>query len=171
MTVPGLAIFYGGMVRKKNILSTMYYSFASAVVVGALWVLGLYSLAFGSDVGGIIGNLEKFLFSGVNKDSLTGTIPETVFSAYQLMFAVITVALISGALVERLRFSAWLVFITLWSFLVYAPLAHWVWGRRLAFQARRSSRLSRRGNARLRGRSRGAYIFRHLGSRGRLIYR
>ena len=106
----------------------MYYSFASAVLVGALWVLGQYSLAFGKDIGGIIGNLDKVLFVSVDKNSLTGSIPEMVFSAYQLMFAVITVALISGALVERLRFSAWLVFVALWSLFIYAPLAHWVWG-------------------------------------------
>jgi ammonium transporter, Amt family len=128
MTMPGLAIFYGGMVRKKNILSTMYYSFAAAVIVSALWVLVQYSLSFGADVGGLIGDLRKALFLSVDKDSIVGTIPEQVFSAFQLMFAIITVALVSGAVVERMRFSAWLAFVVLWSLLVYAPLAHWVWG-------------------------------------------
>lgn len=128
MTMPGLAIFYGGMVRKKNLLSTMYYSFGAAVLVSALWVLGLYSLSFGPSIGGFIGNLSKAFFNGVGTASLTGTIPESVFSVYQMMFAIITVALISGALVERLNFGAWAIFIVLWSTLVYAPLAHWVWG-------------------------------------------
>lgn len=130
MTVPGLAIFYGGMVRKKNVLSTLYTSFASAILVSALWVIFQYTLSFGKDVGGLIGNLDKAFFNGIDKDTLFGTtnIPESVFSAYQMMFAVITVALISGALVERLKFSAWIVFILLWTTLVYTPLAHWVWG-------------------------------------------
>jgi Amt family ammonium transporter len=128
MTMPGLALFYGGMVRKKNILSTMYYSFAAAVIVSALWVIGQYSLSFGKDIGGIIGSMDKFFFYGITKDSVSGTVPEFVFSAFQMMFAIITVALISGALVERLNFGAWVVFIVLWTLLVYTPLAHWVWG-------------------------------------------
>ncbi len=128
MTMPALAIFYGGMVRKKNILSTMYYSFAAAVIVSALWILFQYSLAFGKDTGGIIGNLDKFLFMGITKDSVSGSVPEFVFSAFQMMFAIITVALISGAVVERMNFGAWIVFVVLWTLIVYTPLAHWVWG-------------------------------------------
>lgn len=130
MTVPGLAIFYGGMVRHKNILSTFYYSFSSAVIVSALWVLVQYSLAFGNDIGGIIGSLHKAFFNGVGNNAVYPgqTIPENVFSAFQMMFAIITVALISGAVVERMRFSAWVLFAVLWSLLIYAPLAHWVWG-------------------------------------------
>ncbi len=130
MTMPGLALFYGGMVRKKNILSTMYYSFAAAVIVSALWVIVQYSLSFGGDTGGIIGNLDKIFFKGVTRNSVWGggAIPELVFAAFQLMFAIITVALISGALVERLNFGAWTVFIILWTLIVYTPLAHWVWG-------------------------------------------
>ncbi len=128
MTMPGLAMFYGGMVRKKNILSTMYFSFAAAVIVSGLWVIVQYSLTFGRDMGGLIGNLEKSFFSGITKDSVTGTIPEFVFSGFQLMFAIITVALISGAIVERMNFGAWVVFVILWTLIVYAPLAHWVWG-------------------------------------------
>jgi Amt family ammonium transporter len=130
MTVPGLALFYGGMVRHKNVLSTFYYSFICAVIVSALWVLFQYSAAFGKDVGGIIGSLDKAFFNGIGNNSVYPgqTIPESVFSAYQMMFAIITVALISGAVVERMSFSAWIVFAAIWSSLIYAPLAHWVWG-------------------------------------------
>ncbi len=128
MTMPGLALFYGGMVRKKNIISTMYYSFAAALIVSALWVIGQYSLSFGKDTAGIIGNLDKFFFSGVTRESVSGSIPEYVFAAFQMMFAIITVALISGALVERLNFGAWVMFVILWTLIVYTPLAHWAWG-------------------------------------------
>lgn len=132
MTIPGLALFYVGMVRKKNILSTFYYSFAAALIVSALWVIIQYALAFGNDIGGWIGwSPGKVLFEQVGTASVhpvAGTIPESVFSVYQLMFAIITVALISGAVVERMKFSAWLVFTALWTLLVYSPLAHWVWG-------------------------------------------
>jgi Amt family ammonium transporter len=130
MTVPGLALFYGGMVRHKNVLSTFYYSFSSAVIVSALWVVIQYTLAFGGDIKGIIGSLEKVFFNNIGNNSIYPgqTIPEYVFSAFQMMFAIITVALISGAVVERMRFSAWCLFVILWSLFVYAPLAHWVWG-------------------------------------------
>ncbi|MEK6795704.1 MAG: ammonium transporter [Spirochaetota bacterium] len=128
MTVPGLALFYGGLVRKKNLLSTIYYSLGSALIVSVLWVAVQYSLAFGSSIGGIIGNVNKAFMGGVTKDSLTFTVPEFAFSMFQLMFAIITVGLVSGAVVERIKFSAWVIFIILWSLLVYAPLAHWVWG-------------------------------------------
>ena len=133
MTVPGLALFYGGMVRKKNMISTLYYSFSAAVVVSALWVIVQYSLCFGDDVGGIIGSLKKVFFMGIDKDSIWHlgtnyqTIPEYVFSVYQLMFAIITVSLISGAIVERMDFLPWILFVILWSLLVYSPIAHWVW--------------------------------------------
>lgn len=130
MTVPGLALFYGGMVRHKNVLSTFYYSFICAVIVSALWVVVQYSLSFGKDVGGIIGSLDKAFFNGIGNNTVYPgqAIPEYVFSAFQMMFAIITVALISGAIVERMQFSAWVVFVVLWSLLVYTPLAHWVWG-------------------------------------------
>lgn len=131
MTMPALALFYGGMVRKKNILSTFYYSFGAAIIVSIFWVFGLYSITFGgTDIGGFIGGLNKILFKGVELSSIYPTapsIPELVFAFFQLTFAIITVALISGALVERMRFSAWLIFATVWSFVVYAPLAHLVW--------------------------------------------
>ncbi len=130
MTVPGLALFYGGMVRHKNILSTFYYSFSSAIIVSALWVIVQYTLAFGKDAGGIIGSLEKAFFNGIGNNTVYPgqTIPEYVFSAFQMMFAIITVALISGSVVERMNFKAWILFVILWSLLVYTPLAHWVWG-------------------------------------------
>lgn len=116
--------------QEKNVLATVYYSFAAAIIVSILWVLGQYSLAFGNDVAGIFGNLDKALFNGVGINSVYPgqTIPENVFAVYQLMFAIITVALISGAVVERLSFGAWIVFVTIWSILIYSPLAHWVWG-------------------------------------------
>ena len=130
MTVPGLALFYGGIVRKKNILSTIYFSLSSAIIVSLLWVVAQYSLIFNGDHGGIIGNLHKMFFHHVAMNSVFGTltIPESVFSVFQMMFAIITVALISGSVVERMNFKAWMLFVVAWSFLVYAPLAHWVWG-------------------------------------------
>jgi Amt family ammonium transporter len=131
MTFPGLALFYGGMVRKKNILSTMYYSAGAAIVVSVIWVIGQYSLIFSGDTSGFIGDLNKAFLNGVTKDSLTFLVPENVFSMFQLMFAIITVALISGAVVERMSFTAWMLFTALWSFIVYAPLAHMVWGNGL----------------------------------------
>ncbi len=131
MTMPALGLFYGGMVKKKNILSTFYYSFGAGIVVSILWVIFLYSLAFGgADVKGVIGNFDKIFFNGIGMTSIyetAPTIPEFVFSMFQLTFAIITVALISGALVERMRFSAWLIFAVLWVTIVYAPLAHIVW--------------------------------------------
>lgn len=130
MTVPGLALFYGGMVRRKNILSTMYYSLGSAIVVSLVWVVTQYSLAFGPTemIPGIIGDFSKVFMNGVTKDPLIFLVPENVWSMFQLMFAIITVALISGAVVERMSITAWLIFSAVWSLIVYAPLAHMVWG-------------------------------------------
>jgi len=130
MTTPGLALFYGGLVRKKNMLSTMAHSFGAAVLVSVLWVVVQYSLAFSGDVGGWIGNLQKVFMRDVGVNQLFGTlpIPEISFSMFQMMFAIITVALISGAVAERMRFGAWMLFAACWSLLIYAPLAHWVWG-------------------------------------------
>ena len=133
MTIPGLALFYGGMVRRKNILTTIYYSFGSALVVSVVWVIVQYSLAFGTG-GPFIGDFSKLFSSGVlyvtghGQSAMTSTIPESVFSMFQLMFAIITVALISGAIVERMSITAWLIFSAVWSLIVYAPLAHMVWG-------------------------------------------
>lgn len=128
MTVPGLSLFYAGMVRAKNALSVMMQCFAITCLVTVLWVLYLYSLAFGDDVGGVVGGLGKSFMQGVGRESLSGTIPESVFSMFQLTFAIITPALIVGAFAERMKFSALLCFMGLWVTLVYAPIAHWVWG-------------------------------------------
>jgi Amt family ammonium transporter len=126
LMTPGLAFFYGGLVRAKNALNTMMMSFAALAVVGLLWALLGYSLAFGAS-GGLVGGLDQALLRGVGLEA-KGSIPHLLFMAYQGTFAVITAALISGALVERMRFGAYLAFIGAWSVLVYAPVAHWVWG-------------------------------------------
>ncbi len=129
MIIPGLALFYGGMVRDKNVLSTMMYSFISICVVSVVWVLWGYTLAFGTDVGGIVGNFEFMWSNGVGPEAFPGTaIPHLAFMVFQLMFAGITVALISGAIAERMKFMAYVLFAVLWVTLIYAPLAHWVWG-------------------------------------------
>jgi len=128
MTIPGLSLFYAGMVRAKNALSVMMQCFTITCVVTVLWALYLYSLAFGDDIGGFVGGLGKAMMAGVGVDSVSGSIPETVFSMFQLTFAIITPALIVGAFAERMKFSAMLWFMVLWVTLVYAPVAHWVWG-------------------------------------------
>ncbi|MES2917699.1 MAG: ammonium transporter [Pseudomonadota bacterium] len=130
MTLPGLALFYGGLVRSRNVLSVLMQCFAIAGGVSLLWLLGLYSLAFGDggSVNAVIGDLSKAFFAGIGKDSLTGDIPEVLFAAFQMTFAIITPALIIGAFAERMKFSAMLVFSLLWTALVYVPVCHWVWG-------------------------------------------
>jgi Amt family ammonium transporter len=128
---PGVALFYGGMVRQKNVLSTIMMSFAILALVGVLWVLFGYSFGFGSTMGGVIGNFEFFGLSNVGMDpssTYATTVPHLAFMMFQGMFAIITVALISGAVVERIKFSSLLVFSALWLALIYAPVAHWVWG-------------------------------------------
>ncbi len=128
---PALAFFYGGMVRKKNVLNTMMNSFVMIGLISIQWVLIGYTLAFGPDKGGLVGGLDFFGFSGVGAEpnaDYAGTIPHGAFAMYQMMFAIITPALITGAFAERMRFSAFLLFTTLWATLVYDPLAHWVWG-------------------------------------------
>lgn len=131
MTLPGLALFYGGLVRSKNVLGTIVQSAIILCVVSLIWILWGYSLAFGPDKGRIIGGLEWFGLGGVGLDpnpDYAGTIPHQVFMVFQLMFAAITPALITGAFAERMKFSAVLLFTVLWATLIYAPLAHWVWG-------------------------------------------
>ncbi|MEX2224575.1 MAG: ammonium transporter [Candidatus Rokuibacteriota bacterium] len=131
MTAPGLALFYGGMVRQKNALGTLMQSFIILALISVQWVLWGYSLAFGPDKGGIIGGLEWVGLNGVGAEpnpDYAATIPHTAFMLFQMMFAVITPALITGAFAERKKFSTFLVFILLWATLVYDPLAHWVWG-------------------------------------------
>jgi Amt family ammonium transporter len=128
MTIPGLSLFYAGMVRAKNALSVMMQCFAITCLVTVLWALYAYSLAFGPDVNLVIGSLDKAFMKGVTVDAISGVIPETVFSMFQLTFAIITPALIVGAFAERMKFSAMVWFMALWLTLVYAPVAHWVWG-------------------------------------------
>ena len=127
MTIPGLALFYGGMVRKKNVLSTMAHSFIAAAVVSLSWVFLGYSLAF-SEGNGFMGGLDKFMLAGIRPDTLIGTLPEILFVIFQMTFAIITVAIISGSIAERMKFGAFIAFIALWSVVVYAPITHWVWG-------------------------------------------
>lgn len=128
LMLPGLAMFYGGMVRKKNVLSSMMHSFVAMAVIGIQWVVIGYTLSFGPDHGHVIGGLKYFLLDGIGLDAVHGTIPKYVFIMFQGMFAIITPALISGAIAERMKFSTYIVFILLWSTLVYDPIAHWVWG-------------------------------------------
>ncbi len=127
MTIPGLSLFYAGMVRAKNGLSVMMQCFSITAVVTVLWAIVGYSIAFGG-AGTWWGGLDKLFLSGVTVDALSGTIPETVFMTFQMTFAIITPALIVGAFAERMKFSAMLWFTILWLLLVYAPIAHWVWG-------------------------------------------
>ena len=128
---PGLALFYGGLVRTKNVLGTIMQSFIALGVVSVVWVLIGYTLAFGKDIGGLIGGLEFLGFQGVGpapSDVYATTTPHVGFALYQMMFAIITPALITGAVAERMKFSGYVLFLALWSILVYSPLAHWVWG-------------------------------------------
>jgi Amt family ammonium transporter len=130
MTIPGLALFYGGMVRKKNVLATMAQSVAAVGIVSILWVVLGYTLAFSGDAPAL-GNLERAFLRGIGMDTvspLAKTIPESLFMMYQMTFAIITVALVAGAVADRMRFSAFVLFSILWLFVVYVPLAHWVWG-------------------------------------------
>ncbi|MDM8547150.1 ammonium transporter [Candidatus Venteria ishoeyi] len=127
MTIPGLSLFYAGLVRSKNVLSVLMQCFAITGMVSVLWLIGVYSLAF--DVGNDwIGGMGKAMFAGVGKDAMTGDIPEVSFSMFQMTFAIITPALIVGGFAERMRFSAMLIFSAIWVVLVYAPVTHWVWG-------------------------------------------
>lgn len=131
MSIPGLALFYGGLAKRKDALNTMSMTFATFCIVSVLWVIYGYTFSFGSDLGGIIGNPERLFLSGIGVGSISDlakTIPEYVFIMYQLTFAAITVALASGAYIERMKFSAWILFSVLWMTLVYIPVAHWVWG-------------------------------------------
>ncbi|WJI09986.1 ammonium transporter [Methanobacterium sp. CWC-01] len=132
MTIPGVALFYGGLIRRENVLNTMFLSFVTFAIVSVLWFVYGYDLAFGNSIGGIIGQLTNPFFAGVvesnSLSTLAPTIPTGLFAIFQMTFAAITVALISGAIVERAKFAAWLAFIPLWLTLVYLPVAHWMWG-------------------------------------------
>jgi Amt family ammonium transporter len=130
MTIPGLAFFYGGLVRSKNVLSVLMQCFALTCLVSIMWVVVLYSMAFGDggSLNSIIGGFDKIFMTGITNESLSGDIPETVFSMFQLTFAIITPALIVGGFAERMKFSSMLLFSTLWMLFVYAPICHMVWG-------------------------------------------
>lgn len=127
MTIPGLSLFYAGMVRSKNALSTFVQIFAITALMTVLWAVIGYSIAFGGE-GAYWGGLDKMFLAGVTVDAMSGTIPETVFMVFQMTFAIITPALIVGAFAERMKFSAMLIFMTIWLIVVYAPITHWVWG-------------------------------------------
>ena len=128
MTLPGLAMFYAGLVRSQAVLSVVMQCFAIACLASVLWLLVGYSLAFDTTVGGVVGGVGKALFAGVTADAMSGSIPEIVFAVFQMTFAVITPALIVGAYVERIKFPAVLMISGAWLLLVYAPVCHWVWG-------------------------------------------
>jgi len=127
MTIPGLSLFYGGLVRGKNVLSVLMQCFVITCLVSMLWLIAGYSLAFSSG-NGFIGGFSNVLFAGVTEDAMAGTIPEVAFAAFQLTFAVITPALVVGGFAERMRFPAMLLFSAAWVLLVYVPVCHWVWG-------------------------------------------
>ena len=128
MTLPGLALFYGGLVRSRNVLSVFMHCYAIACLMSVLWLVAGYSIAFGSGTSGYWGGLGKMFLNGVDADTLAGTLPEILFFAFQMTFAIITPALIVGAYVERVGFGFVLLFSGLWMLLVYAPVVHWVWG-------------------------------------------
>ena len=130
MTLPGLSLFYGGLVRSKNVLSVLMQCFAIACLMSILWMVVGYSLAFGDggSMNAFIGGFDNVLLAGIGEGTASGTIPESVFALFQMTFAVITPALIVGGFAERMRFSAVLLFCAAWLILVYAPICHWVWG-------------------------------------------
>ncbi|MBT5753109.1 MAG: ammonium transporter, partial [Rhodospirillaceae bacterium] len=130
MTIPGLALFYGGMVRKNNVLSMFMQVFATCCLMTVLWMVAGYSIAFsdGGSMNDYVGGLDNFMLSGLDINALSGTIPESLFMVFQMTFAIITPALIIGAFADRMKFSAMLIFLGSWMLLVYAPICHWVWG-------------------------------------------
>ncbi len=128
MTPAGLALFYGGLSRYKNLLNTFAMTFVAYCLGSVIWVMWGYTLAFGPDKGGFVGGLTHLFMSGIGVDSLTGSIPTFVFALFQMTFACITVALVLGSIVDRMKFSAWIVFTILWLTFVYSPVAHWAWG-------------------------------------------
>jgi ammonium transporter, Amt family len=131
MSIPGLALFYGGLAKTKDALNTMAMTFVTFCIVSVLWVMYGYTFSFGDDIKGVIGGASKLFLKGVGPNSISDlakTIPEYIFIVYQLTFAAITVALASGAYIERMKFSAWIIFSVLWMTVVYLPVAHWVWG-------------------------------------------
>jgi Amt family ammonium transporter len=128
MTPAGLALFYGGLARYKNLLNTIAMTLVAYCLASVIWVLWGYTLAFGPSLGGLVGNLKHIFLRGLTVESLSGTIPTYVFLLFQMTFACITVALVLGSIVDRMKFSAWIVFTLLWVTFIYCPVAHWVWG-------------------------------------------
>lgn len=129
LMTPGLALFYGGMVRSKGVLNMIMMSFISIALVTVVWLVAGYSLAFGDDLGGgLIGGLEHLGMAGITPDTARSGVPEFLFATFQLTFAILTAALISGAIADRAKFSSWMFFVPVWALLVYVPVAHWVWG-------------------------------------------
>lgn len=128
LMTPGLALFYGGMVRSKNILSTMMHSFILMGIISVEWALWGYTTAFGADIKGLVGNCDFLFLKGCMPGDVQGTIPRSIFMLFQMMFAIITPALITGAIAERVKFGATVLFMLLWATVIYNPLAHWVWG-------------------------------------------
>ena len=128
MSIPAIAFFYGGLSKRKNVLNTMFLSFIAFAIVSVIWVIYGYSFAFGSDISGFIGAPANLLLQGIGIDSLSGSIPEILFIVFQLAFAGLTAALVSGGIVGRMKTKAWILFIVLWVTFAYIPMAHWVWG-------------------------------------------
>ena len=128
MSIPGIAFFYGGLAKKKNVLNTMFLSLIAFAIVSIIWVIYGYQFAFGADINGLIGYPANLLMSGIGINDVSGSIPSILFVAFQLTFAGLTAALISGAVIGRMKFSAWIAFIVVWISAVYIPIAHWVWG-------------------------------------------
>ena len=128
MSIPAVAFFYGGLSKRKNVLNTMFLSFIAFSIISVLWVILGYQFAFGSDVNGLIGAPTNFFLQGIGLDDLNGTIPTLLFVMFQCAFAGLTCAIMSGALVGRMKTKAWVIFVPLWACLVYVPVAHWVWG-------------------------------------------
>jgi Amt family ammonium transporter len=128
MTPAGLALFYGGMSRYKNLLNTITMTFISYCIASVIWMMWGYTFAFGTDNAGIIGGLNHLFLNGISVNSLSGTIPTYVFVLFQMTFACITVALVLGSIVDRMKFSSWIIFAALWVTFIYCPIAHWVWG-------------------------------------------
>jgi ammonium transporter, Amt family len=128
MTPAGLALFYGGMSRYKNLLNTLAMTFVAYCLASVIWMMWGYTLAFGTSKGGIVGGLDYFFMSGIGVNSVSGSIPTLVFALFQMTFAAITVALVLGSVVDRMKFSSWIVFTILWVTFIYCPIAHWVWG-------------------------------------------
>ena len=157
LMTPGVGFFYGGLVRRKNIVSMIALSFVAFALISLMWVLFGYSLAFGPDVGGVIGNLNFLGMNGVGMETYGNTnIPSLAFSLFQMMFATVTLAILTSVFAERVKLSSFIVFGLLWVTLVYAPVAHWIWG---------GGWLAQHGRPRLRGRRGRPYHGRFLGAR------